>query len=502
MEHGTERADFPAAAPIYRMAGIRVIEQRFIRQFPLMERAGAAATEVAQRLLPASGAPVAILCGPGNNGGDGFVVARRLSAAGHAVTVVFAGDPARLPEDARATFEAYRVAGGSTTDTLPESRRFALAVDALFGIGLARAIEGRYAEWIAWLNAADCPVLAIDIPSGLDADTGRRLGSIVNATHTATFIALKPGLLTLDGPDHCGEISVHELDLAPGAVVEAEGRTVTPGLFSGQLRPRPRNSHKGMMGDAGIVGGAAGMVGAALLAGRAALKLGAGRVFVGMLAEQAPAVDLLAPELMLRDAEQVVAIASALAVGPGLGRSEPARMLLEAAAAREAPLVLDADALNLVAGHPELARSVSRRDAPTLMTPHPAEAGRLLGCPTADVQADRVAAAQALARTFNAFAALKGCGTVIAAPDGKWSINTSGNPGMASAGMGDVLTGMAAAFLAQGWPAEAALRAAVHLHGAAADRLAAAGDGPVGLAAGELIESARTLLNGWIGRRF
>ncbi|MCK7500580.1 MAG: NAD(P)H-hydrate dehydratase [Comamonadaceae bacterium] len=204
---------------------------------------------------------------------------------------------------------------------------------------------------------------------------------------------------------------------------------------------------------------------------------------------------------MLRTAQEVVDIASALAVGPGLGQSEDARTLLEAAIARPVPLVLDADALNLIAFHPALAQQVAQRGAPTAITPHPAEAGRLLGSTAAAVQADRVAAACELARRLNCHAVVKGCGSVVAAPDGPWYINRSGNPGMASAGMGDVLTGIALALLAQGWSALPALLAAVHVHGAAADALAARGEGPSGLAAGELIVPARRLLNAWIACR-
>ncbi len=362
--------------------------------------------------------------------------------------------------------------------------------------GRSRAI---YAQWVEWLNRLACPLLAIDIPSGVDGDSGGVLGCAVRATHTATFIGLKPGLLTRDGPELCGRISVHDLDLPPQST--ADGFTVAPALFAEHLHPRPLNCHKGMLGDAGVVGGAAGMVGAALLAGRAALKLGAGRVFVGLLVSDGPAVNLQQPELMLRPAREVVDIASALAVGPGLGQGEDARTLLEAAMARPVPLVLDADALNLIASHPALAQHVAQRGAPTVITPHPAEAGRLLGSTTAAVQADRVAAACELARRLNCHAVVKGCGSVVAAPDGPWFINRSGNPGMASAGMGDVLTGIALALLAQGWGALPALLAAVHVHGAAADALAARGEGPSGLAAGELIVPARRLLNAWIDSR-
>jgi hydroxyethylthiazole kinase-like uncharacterized protein yjeF len=496
------RASLPPARPVWRVDAIRRIEQRFLPAAdpPLMERAGAAAAAIAGRLLQRRAGPVLVAAGPGNNGGDAFVVARLLRAAGHTVACAFAGDPQRLPADARGALQAWQDAGGTTVGNLASALEIgpALAVDGLFGIGLTRDIAAPHAAWIERLNALDCPLLALDIPSGLDADTGKPRGIAIRASHTATFIGLKPGLLTGAGPQHCGQVQVCDLDLAADHGVTADGWTLTPATFAQWLRRRPLDSHKGSFGDAGIVGGAPGMVGAALLAGRAALRLGAGRVFVGMLAADAPAVDPARPELMLQPPRAVVDRASALALGPGLGQGETALGLLEQAIARPVPLVLDADALNLLARHPVLAHHAARRTAATLITPHPAEAGRLLGETTAAVQADRIAAACELARRLGCFAVLKGSGSVVAGPDGQWWINASGNPGMASAGMGDVLTGMAAALLAQGWEACAALRAAVHLHGAAADILADGGDGPIGLAAGELIVPARRLLNGWI----
>jgi hydroxyethylthiazole kinase-like uncharacterized protein yjeF len=239
------------------------------------------------------------------------------------------------------------------------------------------------------------------------------------------------------------------------------------------------------------------MVGAAFLAGRAALKLGAGRVYVGLLDERVPAVDAVQPELMLRNAAAALELdqVTALAVGPGLGQSPQARVLLQRSLASALPLVLDADALNLIAVDRELQAMVPSRQPATLLTPHPAEAARLLGCDTRDVQRDRVSTALRLAETYRCGIVLKGAGSVCAWAGGTWAINTSGNPGMASAGMGDVLTGILAALLAQGASPEAALAAGVYLHGAAADALVAGGHGPIGLAAGELIDSARALLN-------
>jgi hydroxyethylthiazole kinase-like uncharacterized protein yjeF len=493
MEHTPSR-------PIYEVAALRDIESRHAgAEPPLMERAGAAAVSQTLTLLGQSGLPPLIVCGPGNNGGDGFVLARLLRSRGIEPAVVFVGDETKLPADARLAFDRFRDEGGATLHDIPQ-RAFALAVDALFGIGLQRPVEGALAELIGRINGLGCPVLALDVPSGLCADTGRVLGRAVKADCTATFIALKPGLLTLDGPDHCGTISVCDLGIAPESDLPACGRTVAPELFRSHLLPRPRNSHKGMMGGVGILGGAPGMAGAALLAGRAALKLGAGRVYVGLLDDRALAVDTGQPELMLREAEALLAsgFVTALAPGPGLGQGAAALALLRQAVAVELPLLLDADALNLLAAHPVLADRVKRRGAPTLVTPHPLEAARLLGCAAAAVQADRLRAAVTLAEKLNAVTVLKGCGSVIATPDGRWFINGSGNPGMASAGMGDVLSGLAVALLAQGWEAEAALLCAVHLHGAAADRLVQDGIGPAGLTASETVDAARRVFNAWI----
>ncbi len=269
--------------------------------------------------------------------------------------------------------------------------------------------------------------------------------------------------------------------------------------FAERLKPRRRNTHKGSFGDAGVLGGAKSMVGAAFLAGRAALKLGAGRVYVGLLDGEAPAVDLQQPELMLRRADVLLQTdLQALACGPGLGRSSEALRLLEQSLKAPVQLVLDADALNLLADDGRLEGNLTNRVGPAILTPHPAEAARLLGCSVRDIQNDRVRAAVELADRYRSHIALKGCGTVIALTDGRWWINNTGNPGMATAGMGDVLCGLIIALLAQNWPPEMALLAAVHLHGAAADRLVACGNGPVGLTAGEVIDPARCLFNSWV----
>ena len=342
-------------------------------------------------------------------------------------------------------------------------------------------------------------MLALDIPSGLASDSGRVLGRAVRATHTITFIALKPGLLTFEGPDHCGVLEVADLGLDVRSLLAPKGWVAEPATMRWVLKPRPREFHKGQAGALGVLGGASGMVGAALLAGRAALRLGAGRVYVGLLDHDAPEVDPVTPELMLRHPDDALGQSlDAIVVGPGLGQSERAQTLLGAALASDMPCVLDADALNLLADDADLRNACAHRRAETLVTPHPGEAARLLRTPVAEVQADRLGAARAIAERLSAHTALKGNGSVLVAQDAHWFINTAGNPGMASAGMGDTLSGFLGALLAQGYSGEATLVLGVHLHGAAADALVAQGVGPVGLTAGELIEPARAIWNGWL----
>lgn len=491
--------------PLYTTEAIRRIETAF-SELPLMQRAGRAAADLAMAICADRSQPVLILAGPGNNGGDAFEVARLLNELFFETCVVFPGDVTRLPHDAAAAYRRFAAAGGTTRSDIPAARRWSLIVDGLFGIGLTRDIAGAYAEMIVQANAIterdNCPLLALDCPSGLDADTGCLHGATIRASHTITFIAAKPGLFTADGPDYCGKVSVAALDLDPESFGAPPGQTITPHLFANLLQPRRRNSHKGSFGNVGILGGSAGMVGAAILAARAALRLGGGRIYLGLIDEHAPAIDPLQPELMIRRPDRLLATdLTALACGPGMGNNGEVIALLETACRLDIPLLLDADALNRLAENPELHVAVTARHAPTLLTPHPAEAARLLDCSTGEIQNDRIGAASRLAARFKACVALKGCGTIVAMPEGDWFVNTSGNPGLATAGSGDVLTGILAALLAQGSSVREALLAAVHVHGAAADRLVAAGTGPVGLAAGELIDAARACLNHWIWSR-
>lgn len=487
---------------LYQSPSLRQIESRHAHE-ALMQRAGAAAADWAVCLAGERNHPVLILAGPGNNGGDAFEVARLLRQRFFEVRVVFAGDAGKLPTDAAAARQAFIAAGGVTTTAIPDDIQWSLIIDGLFGIGLTRAPEGSYAQWITTANRLaerdNCPLLALDCPSGLNADTGTSFTPCIQASHTITFIAGKPGLLTADGPDCSGEIRVADLALNPANELEPDGHVVALADFSTRLKPRRNNTHKGSFGSVGILGGGKTMVGAAFLAGRAALKMGAGRVYLGLLDADAPTVDLLQPELMMRRADTLLqADLQALACGPGLGRSSEALRLLEQSLKAPVQLVLDADALNMLAEDGRLEGNLYNRVGPAIMTPHPAEAARLLGCSVRDVQTDRIKAAGELASRYRCHVALKGCGTVIATVNRKIWLNSTGNPGMATAGMGDVLSGLIVALLAQNWPPEMALLAGVHLHGAAADRLVANGVGPVGLTAGEVIDAARNLFNEWV----
>ena len=486
------------AFPIYTTGAIRKLEELAApASGTLMERAGAAAAEYARSLCGDTARSILVVAGPGNNGGDAFEAAAHLKRWFFRVSAVFSGARDKLPKDAQAALAKWEAAGGTLLGDIPGESRFDLAVDGLFGTGLARPLVGAHGALVEKLNALGVPVLALDVPSGIDADTGTIMGCAVHASHTLTFIAHKPGLLTLDGPDHCGELNLDTLGLDPVRLLEPEGMLLDADILDRAIAPRRRNFHKGQAGSVGVLGGAAGMVGAAVITGRAALKCGAGRVYLGLLTPRPPYVDDAQPELMLRKPEELFerSFVDVLVAGPGMGKCKSALASLRAALNSPAPLVLDADALNAIAESRAFAASLAKRTAATIMTPHPAEAGRLLGVTTAGAQADRVASVRAIARRYRSLVVLKGNGSVIAAPDGKFWINPSGNPGMASAGMGDALVGMIAALIAQGAEPLQALLAGVYLHGAAADALVASGVGPAGITASEVIDRARVLLN-------
>ena len=497
---------------VFFTAQIRAMEQQAL-QLPkppqLMERAGLAAAQVIRdRMLKNPNHNVLVLAGPGNNGGDAFVVARYLKEWGNAVAVVFAAERDRLPTDAKQALQAWLDCGGDLRNDLPDSEcNWDVVIDGLFGIGLdqshRRPIEGQYHAWIETANRMSVPIVALDIPSGLGGDDGCIYGIAIRAAITVTFIGLKPGLFTNFGPECCGEIVLRDLDIHLPSPPEPQAWLLNDTLVQTLLPPpRAANSHKGSFGNVAILGGSTGMVGAALLAGRAALHLGAGRVYAGLLAENAPPVDFSQPELMLRPPSELFAVKplDCLIVGPGLGRSAQARLWLTMALNTDCILVLDADALNLIAQHSNLAENLSQRKATTILTPHPAEAARLLKTDSSAVQNNRMNAALQIAQHFNCYVALKGAGSICCLPDGKRYLNTSGNPALSTAGTGDVLAGIIGALIAQGLNPDRALLLAVYLHGVAADRWVQQNQGMVGMVASEVITAARLLINEWIKR--
>jgi len=486
---------------LYTAAQTRALDRCAIRDhgipgIVLMSRAAQAAFRHLLALWPEPG-PVQVLCGTGNNGGDGFLIADLAHKRGLAATVFQVGDPARITGDALLARE-QAVANGVKIVPFTGAALLSggVVVDALLGTGLGGDVRGACVEAIHAVNASGAAVLAVDIPSGLCADTGRVLGCAVRADATVTFIGLKRGLFALQAPDHTG--TVHFSDLAvPPEVYEAvpalcQRLALEPLLEC--LAPRPATAHKGMYGTVLVVGGDHGFAGAAALAAEAALRCGAGLVQVATRREHVAALVARTPEVMPRavnggdDLAPMLAAADVVVAGPGLGQSSWSIELLRLALACAKPLVLDADGLNLLAAGTlgDLPVSDNR-----VFTPHPGEAARLLACPTADVQADRFAAVLALQQRYGGVVVLKGNGSLIS--DGRRTLLSDyGNPGMASGGMGDVLSGAIGALLAQRLPALEAAALGVCLHGAAADL--AARDGQRGLAASDLMPRMRLLL--------
>ena len=460
-----------------------------MESFALMRRAAQAALDCLRRRWPQA-RQVTICCGPGNNGGDGFLLGALARESGLQVSVLaLATDAAGDAALARAAWErgGGQIMAWDGALALPDAD---VVVDALYGIGLDRAPQANVAALIECINASAVPVLALDVPSGLNADTGHCPGAVVRAHVTVTFVACKRGLHTGRAADVTGVLELASLDV-PAAGVAPDAYL----LMASGLAPRARFANKGDSGHVLVVGGAPGMSGAVRLAGEAALRSGAGLVSVATHPEHAATLNLGRPELMVHAAPDAHALgallghASVIALGPGLGRGAWSRALWATALAAGKPLVLDADGLNLLAHEAALRRF----DTPVVLTPHPGEAARLLGTQTADVEADRFAAARALAGRYQAVVVLKGAGSLIASPDGRLDVCPWGNPGMASGGMGDLLTGIIAALLAQGCPARRAACLGVGLHARAGDQAAQIGER--GLLASDLLLPLRILLN-------
>ncbi len=458
--------------PLYDIQGTRLIEQLALRQAPphaLMQRAGLAAARLALALAPHS-SRIWVAAGPGNNGGDGLEAATHLQRWGKRVVVSWLGTAAGASADTAASWQDAVDAGVEFSDSPPPD--VDLCLDALLGIGATRAPEGRMAQWVARMNASGAPILAIDVPTGLDANTGHCAGVHVVARATLCLLTLKPGLFTAMGRDAAGQVWLVDLQVD---VPKVAGATHADPIAN--LAPRPavrlraHASHKGSYGDVAVVGGAPGMSGAAVLAARSALAFGAGRVYVAVLDPAMVAAAALQPELMLRQVEQLPL--ATLAVACGCGGGDAIRAHLPSILARGCTLVLDADALNAIASDTQLQaqlRARSGRGWRTVLTPHPLEAARLLATSSQQVQQDRLASARELTLAFGCTVVLKGSGTIIAAPARASVINPTGNGRLATAGTGDVLAGAIGAALAAGLPEFEAACEAVYLHGLYADQ--------------------------------
>ena len=467
------------------------IEERGIPSITLMERAGGSALDVLTTRYP-DASNLVVICGGGNNAGDGYVLARLAQQAGLNVRVIALVEPGQLKGDAAISAQKY-LHTGTIEDALSIDGAD-LIVDALLGSGLNRQVDGVFAEAIGSVNGSAVPVLALDIPSGLNADTGVCMGTAVRADTTLTFIGLKRGLFTAQGSDFCGEILFSDLETPADiqAAVSADVRLIKPKAVMQNLPVRPRHAHKGRYGHVLIIGGDYGYLGAAILAGSAAARTGAGLVTVATRVEHARNIPLFRPELMTaavasaRDLDTILNRVSVVAIGPGLGQSDWAMSLFAKVLQTRLPLVVDADALNL------LALEHQRREN-WVLTPHPGEAARLLGMTTEDIQADRFAAVTSLRDKFHGVAVLKGAGSLVADATGPTLLNRTGHPGMASGGMGDVLTGIIAGLIAQGVEPGKAAVSGVYLHGHAADLCA--GEGERGMLAGDLLPVIRSIVN-------
>lgn len=455
----------------------------------LMERAGNAAFSLMQHVFPHA-KKILVYCGSGNNAGDGYVFARLAHEAGYIVYVNQYKLAEELPNVARrAAFKAQ--AAGVSYQSLndPNDIEADLIVDALLGIGLSGEVQEPYHSAINQINDCGLPVLSIDIPSGLQADTGKLMGVAVKATLTLCLLAYKLGLFTLDGPDYCGRIVLDDLKM--GSCFDAIQASVQ--CLEAPIWPkRLRNSYKHEFGHVLIVGGNEGMLGATALAAQAALRVGAGMVTIAIHPSHSAFFAHL-PEAMIYHCEQGLDLepllekASVCVVGPGLGLDDWAQNLFDHVITTHLPMIVDASALRLLAIHPQ-------RDDNWILTPHPGEAASLLACSTAVIQQDRLSALEALQAQYGGTVVLKGVGTLIKSDDPLVSICQQGNPGMASAGMGDVLSGVIAGVASQGWNLKDAAKIGVWLHANAGD-MAARETGERGLLASDLVPFLRQLVN-------
>ncbi|WP_455198928.1 NAD(P)H-hydrate dehydratase [Kaarinaea lacus] len=485
---------------LYRAEQVRELDRIAIEEegtpgMTLMERAGIAAFDEIRRRWPEK-RMMGVLCGAGNNGGDGFVVARLAHEAGYKVSVWQVGS-CTVGSDAQTAHDQMESAGLQTGlfDSLHVTQQEIL-VDGLLGTGLSGEIKGHWKEAIDAINEAHqkgVQVLSLDIPSGINADTGAVLGCAVDADCTVTFIGLKQGMFTGAGADHCGDIIFDDLGVSTGLhkkVKPSAIRMDRPDVET-VLPSRKPSAHKGDYGHVLVVGGEHGMAGAVRMAGEAAARTGAGLVSLATRSDHAAGIASAVPELMCHGVEDreslanLIQAASVVAIGPGLGRGQWAQAVFSQVNECPLPLVIDADALNLLAKNP-----VKRKN--WILTPHPGEAARLLGVSVAEIQADRFAAAAAIQNNFGGAVVLKGAGTIVMTTSKAVAICTAGNPGMATGGMGDLLTGILAGLIAQGASIDDAARLGVCLHAIAGDL--AAQHGQRGLLASDLLPELRQLM--------
>lgn len=480
----------------------------------LMETAGRGAVDFfLETFQDCSGKRVGVMAGRGNNGGDGFVMARHLAESGMRVTVFLLAKKTDVKGDAAANLELLAPLGIPVVE-LPDSetfRRYAaelrhqgIWIDAILGTGLNAEVTTYFKEVITFINESAKPVFCVDIPSGLDADTGRPLGICIRGTATATFGFPKIGHLSHPGISHTGRLKVVDIGI-PNIISQQVGprqHLITPIIAKQGLVERSPDAHKGRTGHLLVVGGSSGKTGAVAMTAVSALRTGAGLVSVGVAKTLSPVIEALSMEAMTcpladeglgllgtaawKELVEQLPDKKCVAIGPGIGTAQSTKILLARLLPKIAvPMVLDADALNCLSHQPELLKTLT---APVVLTPHPGEMARLARTDTRAIQQDRMTCARKFAETFNCHVVLKGAGTVVAHPDGSAYINPTGNAGMSSGGMGDVLTGLIAGFITQGASVETACRTGVYLHGAAADTLAEE-KGPIGFLAGEVMHA-------------
>jgi NAD(P)H-hydrate epimerase len=496
---------------------MREMDRRTIESFGipgrvLMENAGRGATEFLMELFPNIGRTrVGVLAGRGNNGGDGYVMARCLSQRGVGVTVFLLGESSRVSGDAAANLAllspmgipVFELPDASAFDAARDRlRRIDLWIDAILGTGLRSDVRGYLKEVINFVNSLKKPVFAVDIPSGLNSDTGRPCGACIRATATATFAFAKTGHYQHPGAHLCGELRVVDIGIPPhiSAAVGPKQMLLSVQQAVSHLQSRPSDAHKGSSGHLLVIAGSTGKTGAAAMCALAAMRAGAGLVSLGIPGTLNPILESQVLEVMTEPLPEITAGAlgtsaldkilsllegkRCLALGPGLGQApETGELVRKLITTAEIPVVIDADGLNLLAGKTEI---LAQRTAPTVLTPHPGEMARLIGTAVKTVQADRITCARQLAMRLGIHVVLKGAATLTAHPDGHVFINPTGNPGMAAGGMGDVLTGLIAGFVTQGVGMEGSCHLGVYLHGAAADTLAHT-MGPWGYLASEVM---------------